>query len=173
VPAGRVRLGLLLLLAALAGWLGLRAVAAFDADRHRAEAASLLRASDLRSVDLPPVSAGGAAGASGRFQYRQDGWLSVVRLRGLPPVEGNERYLVFLRNWGDWTLAGVARPDRHGEAEVRFAAEPRPRTVYEVIVTRDVDNAVNFPHGEPLLHWYDPSRAPRDKRPFDFSNPQG
>jgi hypothetical protein len=173
VPAGRARLGLLLLVAALAVWLGLRAVAAFDTDRHRAAAASLQRAPDLRSVDLPPVSSGGAAGVSGRFAYRQDGWLSVVRLRGLPPVGGDERYLVFLRNWGDWTLAGAARPDARGDAEVRFAAEPRPRTVYEVIVTRDVDNAVNFPHGAPLLHWYDPSRAPRDKRPFDFSNPQG
>jgi hypothetical protein len=173
MPAGRARLGLLLLLALLTVWLGLRAVPAFDAGRHRAEAAGLLRAADLRSVDLPPISAAGAAGVGGRFQYRQDGWLSVVSLRGLPPVGGDERYLVFLRNWGDWTLAGAARPDPRGEAEVRFAAEPRPGTVYEVIVTRDVDNAVNFPHGQPLLHWYDPSRAPRDKRPFDFANPQG
>jgi hypothetical protein len=171
MPAGRARLGLLLLLALLTVWLGLRAVPAFDADRHRAAAASLLRAADLRSVELAALP--GAAQVGGRFQYRQDGWLSVVRLRGLAPVVGHERYLVFLRNWGDWTLAGAARPNARGEAEVRFAAEPRPRTVYEVIVTRDVDNAVNFPHGQPLLHWYDPSRAPRDKRPFDFANPQG
>ena len=47
-----------------------------------------------------------------------------------------------------------------------------PRTVYEVIVTRGVDDAVNFPHGEPVLRWYDPARAPRDKHPFDFANPQ-
>jgi hypothetical protein len=173
VPAGRARLGLLLLLAALAVWLGLRAVVGFAVARHRAEAARVLHAPDLRSVDLAPVSAARAAGVGGSFQYRQDGWLSVVRLRGLAPVGGDERYLVFLRNWGDWTLAGAARPGPGGDAEVRFAAEPRPRTVYEVIVTRDVDNAVNFPHGVPLLHWYDPSRAPRDKRPFDFSNPQG
>jgi hypothetical protein len=173
MPAGRARLGLLLLLALLTVWLGLRAVPSFDADRHRAAAASLLRAADLRSVELAALPAGAAAGVGGRFQYRQDGWLSVVSLRGLPPVGGDERYLVFLRNWGDWTLAGAARPDSRGEAEVRFGAEPRPRTVYEVIVTRDVDNAVSFPHGEPLLHWYDPSRAPRDKRPFDFANPQG
>jgi hypothetical protein len=172
MPAGRARLGLLLLLALLTVWLGLRAVPAFDADRHRAAAASLPRAADLRSVELAALP-GAAAQVGGRFQYRQDGWLSVVRLRGLAPVVGHERYLVFLRNWGDWTLAGAARPNARGEAEVRFAAEPRPRTVYEVIVTRDVDNAVNFPHGQPLLHWYDPSRAPRDKRPFDFANPQG
>jgi hypothetical protein len=173
VPAGRARLGLLLLLAALAVWLGLRATRAFDADRHRAEAASLLHAPDLRSFDLPALPAGRAAGMRASFQHRQDGWLSVVRLRGLPPVGGDRRYLVFLRNYGDWTLAGVARPDARGDAEVRFGAEPRPRTVYEVIVTRDVDNAVNVPHGEPLFHWYDPARAPRDKRPFDFANPQG
>jgi hypothetical protein len=154
-------------------WLGLRAIQAFDTDRHRAEAASVLRAPDLRSVGLPPLPAASAAGMTASFSHRQDGWLSVVRLRGLPPVEGDERYLVFLRNWGEWTLAGAARPDARGDAEVRFGAEPRPRTVYEVIVTRDVDNAVNVPHGEPLFHWYDPARAPRDKRPFDFSNPQG
>lgn len=168
MPAGRARLALLVPLAVLTVWLGVRAVPAFDAGRHRAEAAAVLRAADLRTFELRPVT----AGVSGRFQHRQDGWLSVVSLRGLPPLGHDERYLVFLRNWGDWTLAGAARGDARGEAQVRFAAEPRPRTVYEVIVTRGVDDAVNFPHGEPVLRWYDPARAPRDKHPFDFANPQ-
>jgi hypothetical protein len=169
VPARGARLALLVLLAALTAWLGVRALAAFDTDRHRAEAAAMLRAGDLRSFELRPV----VAGVSGRFQHRQDGWLSVLDLRGLPPLGGDERYLVFLGNWGGWTLAGAVRPDARGAAQVRFAAEPRPRAVYEVIVTRGVDDAVSFPHGEPVLRWYDPARAPRDKHPFDFADPSG
>ena len=171
MPAGRARIGLVLLAAALAAWLGVRAASAFDVGRHRAEAAALLRAPDRLTFDLPAFPAGKAEGISGRFQHRPDGWLSVVTLRGLPPVAGDDRYLVFMRNWGGWALAGAVRPDAHGDAQVRFAAEPRARTVYEVIVTRGVDDAANIPHGEPLLRWYDRARAPRRAGPFDFSNP--
>jgi hypothetical protein len=171
VPAGRARIGLVLLAAALTAWLGVRAASAFDVGRHRAEAAALLRSPDRLSLDLPAFPAGKAAGIRGRFQHRPDGWLSVVTLRGLPPVRGDDRYLVFMRNWGGWALAGAVRPDARREAEVRFAAEPRARTVYEVIVTRGVDDAANIPHGEPLLRWYDRARAPRRAGPFDFSNP--
>ena len=171
MPAGRARIGLVLLAAALTAWLGVRAAAAFDEGRHRAEASALLRAPDLRSFDLPPFPAGEAEGISGRFQHRPDGGVSVVTLQGLPPVAGDDHYLVFMRNWGGWALAGAVRPDAHGDAQVRFAAEPRARTVYEVIVTRGVDDAANIPHGEPLLRWYDRSRAPRRAGPFDFRNP--
>jgi hypothetical protein len=171
VTANRARAGLVLLAAALTVWLGVRAATAFDADHHRAEAGALLRAPDLVTFDLPAFPAGKAAGISGRFQHRPDGWLSVVTLRGLPPVAGDDRYLVFMRNWGGWALAGAVRPDARGEAEVRYAAEPRARTIYEVIVTRGVDDAANIPHGEPLLRWYDRTRAPRRAGPFDFDNP--
>ena len=171
MPANRARIGLVLLAAALTVWLGVRAATALDVDRHRAEANAVLRAPDLRTFDLPAFPAGKAAGISGRFQHRPDGWLSVVTLRGVPPVGGDDRYLVFMRNWSGWALAGAVRPDGRGEAEVRYGAEPRARTIYEVIVTRGVDDAANIPHGEPLLRWYDRTRAPRRAGPFDFSNP--
>ena len=109
------------------------------------------------------------SGASGRLSYRPGVWLSVVDLRGLDPVGGNERYLVFLRNWAGWTLAGAARPGADGSAQVRSAAEPRPRTIYEVVVTRGVDDATSVPHGQPVLHWFDGSLGPRRARPFDFA----
>jgi hypothetical protein len=84
-------------------------------------------------------------------------------------VAGDERYLVFLRNWAGWTLAGAARPDAAGGAQVRSAAEPRPPTIYEVVVTRGVDDATSVPHGQPVLHWYDGSIGPPRARPFDFA----
>jgi hypothetical protein len=93
----------------------------------------------------------------------------VVELEGLDPVAGDERYLVFLRNWAGWTLAGAARPGSDGTAQVRSAAEPRPPTIYEVVVTRAVDEATSVPHGEPLLHWFDGSIAPPRARQFDFA----
>jgi hypothetical protein len=95
--------------------------------------------------------------------------LTVVDLQGLEPVAGDERYLVFLRNWAGWTLAGAATPGPDGEAQVRSAAEPRSRTIYEVVVTRAVDDATSVPHGEPLLHRFDRSIAPPRARPFDFA----
>jgi len=52
---------------------------------------------------------------------------------------------------------------------VRSAAEPRSRTIYEVVVTRAVDDATSVPHGEPLLHWFDGSIAPPRARQFDFT----
>jgi hypothetical protein len=105
----------------------------------------------------------------GRLSYRPETWLTVVDLRGLEPVAGDERYLVFLRNWAGWTLAGAAKPGPDGEAQVRSAAEPRPSTIYEVVVTRAVDDATSVPHGEPLLHWFDGSIAPPRARQFDFA----
>jgi hypothetical protein len=109
------------------------------------------------------------SGASGRLFYRPGVWLSVVDLRGLDPVGGNERYLVFLRNWAGWTLAGAARPGADGTAQVRSAAEPRPPTIYEVVVTVAVDDATSVPHGQPVLHWFDASLAPPRARQFDFA----
>jgi hypothetical protein len=105
----------------------------------------------------------------GQLTYRPGTWLSVVDLEGLEPVGGDERYLVFLRNWAGWTLAGAARPGPDGDAQVRSAAEPRPPTIYEVVVTRAVDNATSVPHGEPVLHWFDASLGPPRARPFDFA----
>jgi hypothetical protein len=107
--------------------------------------------------------------AEGALTYRPGTWLSVVELRGLDPVADDERYLVFLRNWTGWTLAGAARPGADGSARVRSAAEPRPPTIYEVVVTRAVDDATSVPHGTPVLHWYDGSLAPPRAIPFDFA----
>jgi hypothetical protein len=112
----------------------------------------------------PPVD-----DAAGRFSYRPGTWLSVVDLRGLDPVAGEERYLVFLRNWAGWTLVGAARPGVDGTAQVRSGAEPRPRTVYEVVVTRAVDDATSIPHGPPVLQWFDASLGPPRARRFDFA----
>ena len=51
---------------------------------------------------------------------------------------------------------------------MRSAAEPRPPTIYEVVVTRAVDDATSIPHGQPL-HWFDASLAPPRARQFDFA----
>jgi hypothetical protein len=118
---------------------------------------------------LGGVHSPSATGAGGQFSYRPGTWLSVVDLRGLDPVAGDERYLVFLRNWAGWTLAGAARPGPDGGAQVRSAAEPRPPTIYEVVVTRAVDDATSIPHGQPLLQWFDASLGPPKARPFDFA----
>jgi hypothetical protein len=176
------------------GWLGFRAVQAFDQDRHAAEAAAVLSAPDRVSRQLPPgppgqaspppadggaperegnPTPGGAGGAvhspGGQLSYRPGTWLSVVDLEGLDPVAGDERYLVFVRNWAGWTLAGATRPGPDGVAQVPSAAEPRPPTIYEVIVTRAVDDATSVPHGQPVLQWYDASLAPPRAVPFDFA----
>ena len=123
-----------------------------------------------------PGTAGGAVHSpptpghpAGRLSYRPGTWLSVVELEGLGPVAGDERYLVFLRNWAGWTLAGAATPGADGTAQVRSAAEPRPPTIYEVVVTRGVDDATSVPHGQPVLHWYDASLAPPKAWQFDFA----
>jgi hypothetical protein len=161
------RLALVALLVVAVAWLGFRAVRAFDVDRHAAEAAAVLSAPDAVTHQLPPIP--GEAGVEGQLSYRPETWLTVVDLQGLEPVAGDERYLVFLRNWAGWTLAGAATPGPDGEAQVRSAAEPRPPTIYEVVVTRAVDDATSVPHGEPLLHWFDGSIAPPRARQFDFA----
>jgi hypothetical protein len=175
-------------------WLGLRTARAFDQDRHTAEAATVLSAPDAVTRQLPPVVNGRPApsppdtGAperegspqpeggrtaihspGGQLAYRPGTWLTVVDLQGLESVAGGERYLVFLRNWAGWTLAGAARPGPDGGAQVRSAAEPRSRTIYEVVVTRAVDDATSIPHGQPVLHWFDASLGPPKARPFDFA----
>ena len=159
------RLVLLLVLAVAVAWLGFRAVQAFDQDRHAAAAAAVLAAPDKVTHELPPV----ANQASGQLVYRPGTWLSVVDLRGLEPVAGHERYLVFLRNWAGWTLAGAARPGPDGLAQVRSGAEPKPATIYEVVVTKGVDDATSVPHGQPVLHWFDGSLGPSRAVPFDFA----
>ena len=188
------RLVVVVLLVAAVGWLGFRAVRAFDQDRHAAEAAAVLAAPDKVSHQLPPVppgqaspppadggaperegspEPGGVLGAvhspKGQLSYRPETWLSVVDLEGLDPVAGDERYLVFLRNWAGWTLAGAARPGADGTAQVRSGAEPRPPTIYEVVVTRAVDDATSIPHGQPVLQWFDASLGPPKARKFDFA----
>jgi hypothetical protein len=90
-------------------------------------------------------------------------------MRGLEPVTGDDRYLVFVRNWAGWTLAGAARPNADGTAQVRSAAEPKPPTVYEVVVTWGVDDATSVPHGQPVLHWFDGSLGPPRAVPFNFT----
>jgi hypothetical protein len=192
------RLVMVVLLVAAVAWLGFRAVQAFDQDRHKAEAAAVLAAPDKVTHQLPPAdgraapspgedgaperegspqpgTAGGtvhspqAPEAGGRLSYRPGIWLSVVDLQGLEPVAGDERYLVFLRNWAGWTLAGATRPGPDGTAQVRSGAEPRPPTIYEVIVTRAVDDATSVPHGQPVLQWFDGSLGPPKARKFDFA----
>jgi hypothetical protein len=163
------RLLLVVVLVVAVAWLGFRAVRAFDQDRHAREAAAVLSAPDTVTHPLPPVSSRPANGTSGRLSYRPGTWLSVVDLEGLDPVAGDERYLVFLRNWAGWTLAGATSPGPDGSAQVRSAAEPRPPTIYEVVVTRAVDDATSIPHGRPVLQWFDASVGPPRARPFDFA----
>jgi hypothetical protein len=166
------RLLLVVVLVVAVAWLGLRAVRAFDQDRHAREAAAVMASPDTVTHPLPPAP-GEALDAvhrpGGRFSHRPGTWLSVVELEGLDPVAGDERYLVFLRNWAGWTLAGAARPGPDGTAQVRSAAEPRPATVYEVVVTRAVDDATSIPHGQPVLQWFDASLGPPRARRFDFA----
>ena len=164
------RLALVLLLALAVGWLGLRAVRAFDQQRHAAEGAAVVAAPDAVIRRLPPVPGRPqVAAAGGELRFRPDEWLTVIRLHGLAPVGGRERYLVFMRNYWGWVLAGAVHPDAAGDAELRSATEPRPPTIYEVVVTRGVDDATSVPHGEPVLHWYEPAIAPRKAAPFDFA----
>jgi hypothetical protein len=127
------------------------------------------RAPEREGSPQPGTAGGTVHNPQGQLSYRPETWLTVVDLQGLEPVTGNERYLVFLRNWAGWTLAGAATPGPDGEARVRSAAEPRSRTIYEVVVTRAVDDATSVPHGEPLLYWFDGSIAPPRARQFDFA----
>jgi hypothetical protein len=127
------------------------------------------RAPEREGSPQPGAADGAVHNPRGQLSYRPETWLTVVDLRGLEPVAGDERYLVFLRNWAGWTLAGAAEPGADGEAQVRSSAEPRSRTIFEVVVTRAVDDATSVPHGEPLLHWFDGSIAPPRARQFDFA----
>jgi hypothetical protein len=170
-PARRgARLAPVLLLVVLAvGWLGLRAVRALDQQRHLTQAAAVVAAPDAVVQRIPPVPGRPqVADAGGELAYRPGEWLTVIRLHGLTPVAGHERYLVFMRNYWGWVLAGAVHPDAAGDAELRSASEPRPPTIYEVVVTRGIDDATSVPHGEPVLHWYEPAIAPRKAAPFDF-----
>jgi len=156
------------LILGLVAFLGVRARFAFDQRRHAQAASAVLSSPDVVTRTLPPTPAGRAEGISGALRFRPRGRLSVLTFHGLPPTVGQQRYLVFLVNYSGWLLAGAVRPDAHGDAEVRYAAEPRPATIYEVVVTRDVDDATSLPHGEPLLHWFGTRNAPRGAVPFDF-----
>jgi hypothetical protein len=168
-PRG-ARLALVVLLVLAVGWLGFRAVRAFDQDRHAAAAAAVLAAPDAVVHPLSPAPGRPPSPSlGGEWAFRPDQWLTVVRLQGLEPVGGRERYLVFLRNYWGWVLAGALRPDAGGAAELRTGAEPRSPTVFEVLVTRGVDDATSVPHGQPVLHAYEPSVAPARARPFDFT----
>jgi hypothetical protein len=153
---------------AVVAFLGVRANADFDQQRHLADARAVVEAPDVITRHLSPTAAGRAEGMSGTLQFRPHAWLSVLRFHGLPPVTGDERYLVFVQNWGGWLLAGAAQANADGSAQVRFAAEPRPATIYEVLVTRDVDDATSLPHGDPVLHWFGRRQAPHGAIPFKF-----
>jgi hypothetical protein len=153
--------------------LGVQAVFAFSAGRHRAEAANLLRPTDpavaarLISRSLTPdPSARLPAGAGGELRFDPTGPLSVFRMYGLPQPPGDERYLIYVRDGGGSALAGAARPDRAGTAVVGFAGEPQPDAIYEVLVTRAVDDADSSPHGDPMLRWIDPEVRQFGVRPW-------
>jgi hypothetical protein len=157
------------LVVAIAGWLGWRGFELFSPGRNLAAAHAVVSAPNVITHRLPAAAAG--SGVSGTLQYVPHQWLSVITLHGLAPVSGRERYLVFLHGYSGWTLAGAARPNPDGSAQVRFAAEPRPVSIYEVFVTRAADDATSIPHGAPLLHWFDPVHAPPHVRPFDPAHP--
>jgi len=157
------------LLVALVGWLGWRAQQAFDHSRHLAAARAVVSAPDVVTYRLPASGVGSRV--SGMLQYRRGEWLSVVTLHGLSPVGGREHYLVFLHGFSGWTLAGAVRPNPDGSAQVRFGAEPRPSSTYEVVVTRGVDDATSIPHGTMLLHWFDVGLGPLRVKPFDPAHP--
>jgi len=154
---------------ALLAWLAVRGAEAFDQRRHAALARQVTTGADTVTRELPAIGAGRRGGVRGRLQYRPGTWLTVVSLRGLPVTSGRERYLVFLHNWSGWMLAGAVSADARGDAQVRFAAEPRPSSIFEVIVTRTTDDASSDPHGTPVLHWFDASLAPKRTVPFDFT----
>lgn len=154
---------------ALAGWLGWRGFELFNPARNEAAARAVVSAPNVITRRLPAAVPG--TGVSGTLQFLPHQWLSVVSLHGLAPVSGRERYLVFLHGFSGWSLAGAVTPDAAGNAQVRFAAEPRPTSIYEVFVTRAVDDATSVPHGTPVLHWFDRVHAPPRVQPFDPAHP--
>jgi len=160
-----LRLAAVVALAAAVAFLGVRAVQVFDPDRDRAAARAVTSAPDVVTRELTGVE----PGAGGRLQYRPHGWLSVLTLEGLAPLRGEERYLVFARNHRGWVLIAGVRPGADGTAQVRYGADPFPMSIFEVFVTRGVDDASVIPHGTPVIHWYDAVRAPRGAHPFDLA----
>jgi hypothetical protein len=154
-----VAVTLIAALAAQAAW-------AFDTGRREADAARLLDPSDpaiaARLVSHPLLPEPGAdlpAGAGGEFRYDPEGELSLFILYGMPQPPRGERYLVYVRDGGGSALAGAAKPDVRGDAVVRFGAEPQPDAIFEVLITRAIDDADSSPHGEPLLRWFNPEVA--------------
>ena len=153
----RARLAVLVLLAVALVWLGVRAVRAFDQDRHAAEAAAVLSAPDKVTYELVRVShnrmsgpAGGSPTGPGpgcrwstwRGSNRTSGiWCSCATGRG-----------------GRWP--GRPRPGPDGTAQVRRAAEPRPRDDLRGGGHPAVDDATSIPHGQPVLQWFDASLGP-------------
>ena len=154
---------------AVVGWLGWRGSELFNQGRNQAAARAVTSAPNVITRQLRAGVPG--SGVSGTLQYLPHQWLSVVTLHGLAPVGGRERYLVFLHGYSGWTLAAAAKPAADGSVQVRFAAEPRPASIYEVVVARAVDDATTIPHGTPVLHWFDPVHAPPHVRPFDPAHP--
>ena len=192
------RLLLIVVLVVAVAWLGFQAVRAFDPERHAREAAAVLSAPDTVTHPLAAAQAhdcrharhpqtrmpgppngrvavrpeGRALDAvhspGGRFSHRPGTWLSVVELEGLDQVAEDERYLVFLQlGRVDAGRGGPGGPD--GTAQVRSAAEPRPATVYEVVVTRAVDDATSIPTASRCCSGSTPSLGPPRARRFDFA----
>jgi len=172
--ARRVAAGLLGL--TLLAALGVQAAFAFNPGRHKAEEAALLHPTDAalaaRLVTRRLVPEPGAqlpAGAGGELRYDPKGSLSVFRMYGMPQPPGDERYLVYVRDGGGSALAGAARPDRAGNVIVGFAGEPQPRGIFEVLVTRAIDDADSSPHGDPLLRWFAPEAGQSGIRPWEVT----
>lgn len=166
VAAGLVTLTILAALAVQSIW-------AFNTARHRAETAALLHPDDpavaARLVSRPLTVEPGAdlpPGAGGEFRFDPAGPLSVFSLHGLPQPPGKERYLVYVRDGGGSALAGAARPSVDGTAVIGFAGEPQPANIFEVLVTRAVDDADSSPHGDPLMRWFDPEVRRRGGDPW-------
>jgi hypothetical protein len=169
VAAGLVSLTLL-------AALGVQAAFAFSTGRHRSAAAGLIHPTDpalaarLKAFPLTPEpGARLPAGAGGEFRFDYSRPLSVVRMFGLPQPPGDERYLVYVRDGGGWALAGATRPGPDGAATVRFAGEPQADAIFEVIVTRAVDDADISPHGDPVLRWLDPEARGHGVRPWEVN----
>ena len=153
-------------------WLGFQAVRAFDQDRHAREAAAVLAAPDTVTHPLPPAPGGVpdavTAPAAGSRTGPGPGcrWWSW-RVSNRSPGTSGIWCSCATGPGGRWP--GRPGPGPTGTAQVRSAAEPRPATVYEVVVTRAVDDATSIPHGQPVLQWFDASLGPPRARRFDFA----
>ncbi len=185
-----VRRVLVVLLVVAVAWLGFRAVRAFDQDRHAAAAAAVLSAPDSVSYQLPRpgVTPTGTArvperegspqpgAASGAVHTPGDGLPTGLgpgcrwwTWRGSTPWPETSGIWCSCATGRAGRWPGPARPRPDGTAQVRSGAEPRPPTIFEVMVTRAVDDATSVPHGQPVLQWFDASLGPPRARPFDFA----